>query len=276
MIRSVLEGDARATALWLLAGFDPSGGAGLARDVATVRACAPALPFARLVTAWTRQGHGHPAVASPRPRADLLRELAAMPPARAVKVGLLPAPLVSTILAAVRDTAAPVVLDPVLAASDGGDLGARAEVLVDVLKDMAQETWIVTPNRAEALALLRAAEPGTDPDLPGPELAARLAARLGRAAVVLKSAGGDDPDRVCDVVWLSGQVHTLDRARIPGPDPRGTGCALATAIACGLALGRTPLAAITDAVRWLDAARTRCTPGPDGRPHLPTDAPPLP
>lgn len=268
MASSVLEGRARATALWLLAGLDPTGGAGLLRDTATARACAPTIPLARVVTAWTRQGHGQPAVATPRPVDALVRELRAMPPARAIKVGLVPAPLVSVVLGELAACRAPVVLDPVLAASDGGDLGARADVLRDALRDMSKETWIVTPNRREAAVLA-----GVDPDDPG--LAAAVAARLGRAMVVVKDAAGD-PERVRDVVWLSGQVHVLDRARVPGPDPRGTGCALATAIACGLAGGRDALAAIAAGVAWLDAARARWCPGPDGRPHLPDRAPRLP
>lgn len=239
------------------------------RDTWTARACAPALPIARTITAWTRQGDGRPATAVPRPAAALLRELQQMPPPRAIKIGLLPAPLVAPVLRAIRDRRVPVVLDPVLRASDGGDLGGRAEVLRDALADMSEETWLVTPNRREAAALA-----GAGPD--DADLLARVAARLGRAAVLLKDGHGRDPERVRDEVWLSGQVHTLDRPRVAGPDPRGTGCALATAIACGLARGRDPLRAVGDAVAWLDQARTRAVPGADGQHHLPQGAAPLP
>jgi len=251
-----------ASALWLLGGLDPTGGAGLLRDAWTARACAPALPFARAVTAWTRQGAGRPATAEPRAAAAVVRELQAMPPPRAIKLGLLPAPLVVPVLREVATRGAPVVLDPVLVASDGGDLGGGADVLRAALADMSEATWLVTPNRGEAAALA-----GAGPD--DPDLLAALAARFGRAAVLLKDGHGRDPTRVRDEVWLSGQVHTLARPRVPGPDPRGTGCALATAIACGLAQGLAPLAAIERATAWLDAARTRWIAGPDGRPHLP-------
>lgn len=238
------------------------------RDTLTARACAPALPLARLVTAWTRQGAGRPATAEPRPAAAIARELQTMPPPRAIKLGLVPAALVEPVLRAARARRAPVVLDPVLAASDGGDLGASAEVLRAALADMSEATWLITPNRSEAAALA-----GAGPD--DPDLLATLAARLGRAAILLKDGHGRDPALVRDQVWLDGQVHTLARPRVPGPDPRGTGCALATAIACGLAQGRPTLAAITAATAWLDAARARWIAGPDGRAHLPPDAPPL-
>lgn len=264
----VLEHRGHATALWLLGGLDPTGGAGLLRDGWTARACAPALPIARTVTAWTRQGSGRVATARARDEGSIVRELRAMPAPRAVKIGLLPAPLVVPVLREVAARRVPVVLDPVLLASDGGDLGGRAEVLRDALFDMSEETWMVTPNLGEAAALAGAGAGD-------PELLVTLAARLGRAAVLLKDGHGDDPLRVCDRLWLSGQVHVLARPRLAGADPRGTGCALATAIACARAQGRDPLAAVAAAVAWLDAARQRCVPGPDARPHLPRDAPPL-
>lgn len=229
--------------------------------------CAPTLPLARTVTAWTRQGDGRPATAEARPAAAILRELQDMPPPRAIKLGLLPGPLVAPVLREVASRGAPVVLDPVLAASDGGDLGADPRALCDVLSDMSQETWLITPNRREAASFA-----GADPDDPG--LIEQVAARVGRAAVLLKDGDGDDPQIVRDLLWISGQVHTFARPRVPGPDPRGTGCALATAIACGLAQGRPPLAAISGAILWLDAARARWIRGVDG-PHLPRDAPPL-
>ncbi|MCY1010296.1 PfkB family carbohydrate kinase [Nannocystis pusilla] len=175
--------------------------------------------------------------------------------------------LVEAVLGEVASHRVPVVVDPVLAASDGGDLGARADILRDCLRDMSEETWLVTPNRREAAVLTGSTEDD-------PELVQRTADALGRAGVLLKSAVVDE-QRVRDVVCLPGQVHVFERPRVAGPDPRGTGCALATAIACGLAQGRHMLACISAAVAWLDVARTRCVPGVDGRAHLPERAPPL-
>lgn len=255
--------------LWLVAGCDPTGGAGLWRDLATARACAPELLLAGVVTAWTRQGGGIPATGVARSADHVGADLQALPAPAAVKLGLLPAASAAEIVAAVAATGAPVVVDPVLVASDGGDLGARAEVLVDVLRDMSRETWVLTPNRAEAAALA-----GTAAD--DPAVLLRLAARLGRAAILLKDAPGAPEGRVHDLLWQGGKVLQLSRARDPGPDPRGTGCALATAIACGLARGRPLPQAVASAVAWLDVVRAWTHPGPDGRPHLPDAGPPLP
>jgi hydroxymethylpyrimidine/phosphomethylpyrimidine kinase len=267
MVRSVPETPSDATALWLLAGLDPTGGAGILRDTLTAVACAPGVPVARLVTAWTRQGHGRPAEVEVRPVDAVVRELKAMPPPRAIKIGLLPEPLVEAILTAAASYHVPVVVDPVLAASDGGDLGVCVELLRDGLRAMSEETWLVTPNRSEAAALTGSTEDD-------PELARRVVDTLGRAGVLLKSAT-TGPERITDIACLPGQYHVFERPLVAGPDPRGTGCALATAIACGLAQGRHALAAISAAIAWLDVARTRCVPGPDGRVHLPDRAPPL-
>jgi hydroxymethylpyrimidine/phosphomethylpyrimidine kinase len=258
-----------SSTLWLVAGCDPTGGAGLWRDLVTARACAPELLLAGVVTAWTRQGGGSPATASPRAADHVRADLAQLAAPAAVKLGLLPAGSAAEIVAAVAATGAPVVIDPVLFASDGGDLGASAAVLADVLRDMSRETWVVTPNRAEAAALVGA-------DIDDPAVLPRLGERLGRAAVLLKDAPGAAPDRVHDLLWVAGRVAQLARPRVAGLDPRGTGCALATAIACGLARGRPVPHAVAAAVAWLDVVRAWTHPGADGRPHLPEAGPPLP
>ncbi|HWB82183.1 MAG TPA: bifunctional hydroxymethylpyrimidine kinase/phosphomethylpyrimidine kinase, partial [Nannocystaceae bacterium] len=63
-------------------------------------------------------------------------------------------------------------------------------------------------------------------------------------------------------------VHDFVRTRVSGVDPRGTGCALATAIACALGRGEALIDACAQAIAWLDEARLHTAPGPDGRPHL--------
>lgn len=248
--------------LWLLGGHDPTHGAGLYRDLVTARRLAPALPRRFAVTALTEQGHGRPARAHPVPAARLRARVSRWPRPRAIKLGLVPDELATTVAELVADTGAPVVLDPVLRASDGGSLGATPRGLAPLLA----VATLVTPNRDEALALLDAAALPRD-------LSAALGRRFPATAILLKDGHGTDPARVVDRLILGPRITPYDRPRIPGPDPRGTGCALATAIATHLA-GGTPLAlAVAEAVAWLDAERTRGYPGPDGRAHLPDAAP---
>lgn len=252
--------------LWLLGGHDPTHGAGLYRDLVTARQLAPALPRRFAVTALTEQGHGHPARARAIPAARLRARVSRWPPPLAIKLGLVPDALAETIAELVAHAGVPVVLDPVLRASDGGSLGATPHGLAPLLA----VATLVTPNRDEALALL------DDRSLalaPTSVLATALGRRFPTTAILLKDGHGTDPARVTDRLIRGAQVREHARPRVPGPDPRGTGCALATAIAVGLAEGAALDHAVAEAIAWLDAARTRWQPGPDGRAHLP-DGPP--
>jgi hydroxymethylpyrimidine/phosphomethylpyrimidine kinase len=259
--------------LWLLGGHDPTHGAGLYRDLVTVRALAPALPRRFAVTARTEQGRGRRARAFPVPASRLRARVARWPRPLAIKLGLVPDELATAVAELVADTGAPVVLDPVLRASDGGELGATPHGLAPLLA----VATLLTPNHDEALALLRAgaASPAAlEPHDPA-ELAAALGRRFPTTAVLLKDGHGSDPSRVIDRLIRGARVLELARPRLPGPDPRGTGCALATAIAVHLAHALPLDRAVADAIAWLDDARTRWQPGPDGRAHLP-DALPRP
>jgi hydroxymethylpyrimidine/phosphomethylpyrimidine kinase len=249
--------------LWLLGGHDPTHGAGLYRDLVTARRLAPALPRCFAVTALTAQGRGRPARACAVPASRLRARVARWPPPCAIKLGLVPDALAEVVAELVARTGAPVVVDPVLRASDGGELGATPHGLAPLL---AMAT-LLTPNREEALALL-----GTTGALEL-DLAAALGRRFPATAILLKDGHGSDPDRVVDRLVRGPRVIAYARPRLPGPDPRGTGCALATAIAVGLAQGAALDRAIAEAIAWLDAERTRWHPGPDGRAHLPEDPP---
>lgn len=161
---------------------------------------------------------------------------------RAVRVGALGAsevvPLVATQLAS-RDL--PVVVDPVLGATGGGALGGAEtlRVIGETLATMPQT--ILTPNLAEASALLGRTigrEELTDAAL---ELKNR-----GPRAVLLKGGHlvGEPSDALADadgIEMFSGQRLALEM--------RGTGCTLAMALACALARGD----GLRDAVRFARA-----------------------
>lgn len=243
--------------LWLLGGHDPTHGAGLYRDLVTARRLAPALPRSFAVTALTVQGRGRPARACAVPASRLCARMTRWPPPRAIKLGLVPDALAEVVAELVARTGAPVVVDPVLWASDGGELGATPHGLAPLVA----VATLLTPNRDEALALLGGSVPAL-------ALPTALGRRFPTTAILLKDGHGSDPARVVDRLVLGPRVTSYARPRLPGPDPRGTGCALATAIAVGLAQGAALDRAIAEAIAWLDAERTRWHPGPDGRAHL--------
>jgi hydroxymethylpyrimidine kinase/phosphomethylpyrimidine kinase len=159
-------------------------------------------------------------------------QLRAMPwqTIRAVRVGALGAPeVVAVIAAALKRRNVPLVVDPVVAASDGGALaGERTlQVIGETLATMPQT--ILTPNLGEASTLL-GYQIGRD-DL------ARAAVELrdrGAGAVLLK--GGHLIGEPADVLAHAEGVEMFSGARIAG-EMRGTGCTLAMALACALARG---------------------------------------
>lgn len=233
-------------AILVIGGLDPTGGAGVLRDAWTIAARGCMAELAVVVSVLTRQGHGGPAQAYPVAPEWLARELdrACELELAAVKIGLIASAQVEPLaraLARMREAGAKVVLDPVVRASDGGVIGAAPAEL----HRLAAHVDLITPNPDELAALERV----------GP-----LA-----CAVLAKSSGGAGP-RVCDrLVDASGHARVFERERVPGPDPRGTGCALASAIACELARGLELGLACERAIAWLDQARRSLVRGPDAR-----------
>lgn len=242
--------------LWLIGGVDPTGGAGLLRDAWTSGRVAPAREVHCVATALTRQGNEVPAEAFPVDAKRLAASLARLPEPDAIKLGLVPDELAQVLADELGRRGVPVVYDPVMAASDGGALGATEAVV----RALASEVSVLTPNQSEARRLVQVR--GTAMS------ASRLRDALGIDTLLLKCVGASAPDLVRDVLVDAEGELSFERPRVPGPDPRGTGCALATAIACGLADGVGAREAVSRAITWLDEARARTAPGPDGRAHL--------
>ncbi|TPV92877.1 MAG: hypothetical protein B7733_23585 [Myxococcales bacterium FL481] len=231
--------------LWLLGGIDPTGGAGLWRDSWAAQVFAPDLRIRAVVTAWTWQGRGQRARAQGADLAHFRANCHGLADAQAVKIGLLPSAVAVT-LAAMHHGARPWVVDPVLGATSGGTFDVSMAALVALRRDRV----VFTPNQAEAQALL-----GTGAELSTSQLHA-LARQLSPSPVLVKSAR-QDTTSVADVLIAGHSERWFVRSRQPGPDPRGTGCALSTAIAAGLAHGRSLVASIDAATKWLDGRRTQ-------------------
>ena len=123
----------------------------------------------------------------------------------------------------------PLVLDPVLLSSSGAPLLDEAGIAV-LKKRLIRRAVLVTPNLPEAEALTGI--------LPVSEHGLRNAAmvfKLLGAENVLFKGGHGDGDIVRDVLWSGGEFIPFETPRHPTRHTHGTGCTLATAIACGLA-----------------------------------------
>jgi len=225
-----------------IGGLDPGGGGGLARDLSTGRTLGVVVTL--IGTAWTDQSPAGVRGFEPRSAAGVGAAVGrAVEGAAAVKIGMVgTAEVAEAIVRGLGSYPGPVVFDPVLGASSGGGLyqGTAADLL-----PLIRRATLTTPNLAEAAALTGTAVAGAQ----DAARAARLLVEAGAPAVLVK--GGHLEGDAIDVLVTSGGEARFAAPRVPGPSPRGTGCALATALAVELARGRPLRQAVVAAKAWL-------------------------
>ena len=223
------------SAVLVIAGTDPTGGAGLTRDVSTLAHFGAEALCA--VTAVTVQTDTHLSATHLVPPAIVAAQIcAALATQRvgAIKIGMLGTRhSVQSVAAALPPRAAvPIVLDPVLASTSGGELldGAGRAAL---LEQLLPRVTLLTPNLPEAAALLQRSVARTEGEFLAQ--AGRLCA-LGAGAVLLKGGHSEEHDAIDYLVRTEQPVQRFSAPRA-ARSLRGSGCALATAIAAALAAG---------------------------------------
>jgi hydroxymethylpyrimidine kinase/phosphomethylpyrimidine kinase len=233
---------ARVRIALTIAGSDPTGGAGIQQDLQVFRSLGVhgAAALTALTVQDTLKVHRvlpvFPNVVLEQIRV-VLRDLRL----DAVKLGMLAtddvARMVDLGLAELlhgRQDPPPLVIDPVLAASDGSPLLERRAW--PTLLGLFPHATLVTPNLPEAHELT-----GLDVSTAaGIEAAGRmLVLEHGARAVLLKGGHRDGPpdDLLVEKEGDGVRLEWLEGARIDGPPVHGTGCALASAAAACLALG---------------------------------------
>lgn len=248
----MVSGGGKIPLVAVVAGSDPSTGAGLQADLRTLEKLGVAA--ATVVSAVTVQAGAAVAEVEPVPArlikaqfAEVLKRL----PVTAVKTGLLPLPeSVSVLAGLLRGRRLPLVVDPVLEAGAGGRLAAPGvdEALAAELFPLAR---VVTVNLAEAEVF---AGFKVDSSQAMAE-AARTIGRLGPKAVVVK--GGHLPGDPVDLLWDGQRMLRMRGSRIGKAQMHGSGCAYASALAAVLAWGGNLQDAVRRArrhVRWLIAS----------------------
>jgi len=224
----------RRPAVLVIAATDSSGGAGLTRDVRVLTDFA--VDALCVVTAVTAQSDKKVTAVYHVPPEVIRAQINAAFATRqidAIKIGMLGTQAtVESVVAGLTAGAIPIVVDPVLVSSSGGvllDAGGRV-ALIESLFPLAT---LVTPNVPEAAALLGDPVATDEADL------IRQGERLlgfGSQAILLKGGHGDGQDAV-DLLISGANIERLAAKRVAGSS-RGTGCALASAIAAGLAAGK--------------------------------------
>jgi hydroxymethylpyrimidine/phosphomethylpyrimidine kinase len=223
----------------IVAGSDPSGGAGIQADIKTVTVLGGYAEAA--ITALTLQNttgvfgiHDVPLDFIRQQITLVLSDLGA----DVIKTGMLHRADIIEMLAVTLPGNTPLVLDPVMFAKGGAAL-LEADALESLKTKLIPRAHIVTPNipEAEYLAGMKIA------DVEDMKTAAREILSLGCHAVLLKG-GHLEGERLTDILATSNHVEEFTSNRIHTNHTHGTGCTLASAIATGLAQGMTLLDAV--------------------------------
>lgn len=245
-----------------IAGFDPSGGAGIIADIRTIQSfgCTSVAAITSITFQNSARFRGaiHQSAESIRAQ---LEAILGEHKISAIKIGMLPTGEVIREVARMireRDLPAPVV-DPVMKSTSGGKLMSddAFEVLVTELLPLAR---VVTPNIPEAERLAGVNIEGED------EMreAARRIRELGARAVLIKGGhlkshepgvrrqGSETTDLTAnDFLDDAGDVRVVRGDWIETPNVRGTGCMMSSAIAACLANGMPLAEAVAMAKRFV-------------------------
>jgi hydroxymethylpyrimidine/phosphomethylpyrimidine kinase len=236
----------------LIGGSDSSGGAGIARDLRTL--CdldlnLVGVPVITAVTAQTDASVQTVHLVPPDVVEDQISTALASNTIRAIKIGMLGTRAIVEAVARSlpsRDDI-PIVLDPVLAASSGRAL-LDEDGRLALIEQLFPRVTLVTPNLPESAALL--GELTCDGEYARRLDFGRRLLALGPQAVLVKGGHANGAEAVDLLISTTGGVVTLSEPRLKGT-VRGTGCALSSAIAAGLAQGELLVDACREAKRYL-------------------------
>lgn len=221
----------------IIAGSDSGGGAGIQADIKTVTMLGGhAMTAVTAVTAQNTLGvdavHLIPTDIVIAQIDAVVRDIGV----DAVKIGMIgSAGTAEAVAAYLKRLTVPIVFDPVMVATSGAALAdARTIAAFHSLMAIAS---VVTPNLPELNAL-----GGTMPIL-----------RHG-CHLLLKGGHGDRDEIVDQLLSTSGLIRELRGQRINTINTHGTGCTLASAVACGLGQGMGIVQAFELAVSFVRLA----------------------
>ncbi|MEZ4372388.1 MAG: bifunctional hydroxymethylpyrimidine kinase/phosphomethylpyrimidine kinase [Polyangiaceae bacterium] len=238
----------------IVAGSDSSGGAGIQADIKTVAMLGGYAMTA--ITAITAQNTLEVAEVEAVEGWLIERQIEVCLSdigADVIKTGMLPTrSAVKAVCKALGGSHVPIVVDPVLVATSGGRL-ADSQVARSIAEDLLPRAALVTPNIPEAIALTGIPVETFD-DF---GRVADVLLGFGAGAVLVKG-GHLESERVRDLLRTAdGEEYWFESERIHTRSTHGTGCTLASAIACGIGEGHTLRHAVARAREYvLEALRS--------------------
>ena len=230
-----------------IAGFDPSGGAGIIADIRTIESfgctAVAAITSVTFQNAEKFFGANHQSAESVRGQVEAITGVTRI---AAVKIGMLPtAEVVREVARLIRENDLPApVIDPVIESTSGGRLmeDDAFELFVTELLPLAK---VVTPNipEAEKLAGMNIRNEDEMRQAAARIRELRVQAVLIKGGHLKQGSGikgqGSEGNKLeaIDLLDDDGQVTVFRNEWIEAVNVRGTGCMLSSAIAAGLANG---------------------------------------
>lgn len=240
----------------IIAGSDPSGGAGVQADLKTVTDCGAQGVSA--ITAITAQTDEAVVALYPTPADLLTQQLSTACRGRtisAVKVGMVATRTnIRAIAWFLRHLESPpIVIDPILHSSSGVAL-LEDKATVFYRRELLPMGHLITPNLPEASALAGMQVASVDTMRTAAknifeDIIRFCSKRTHPLSVIIK--GGHLSGDAIDILYDGENFHQFVAPRIPGKSPRGTGCRFSSAIAAFLAQGESLSVAIEKAKNYL-------------------------
>jgi hydroxymethylpyrimidine/phosphomethylpyrimidine kinase len=221
----------------VIAGSDSGGGAGIQADIKTITMLGGFATTA--ITAITAQNTLGVTAAMTVPTALVLAQIDAVLSdigADAVKIGMIgSAETAEAVAERLERVSVPIVFDPVMVATSGSVLADAATVAA--FGRLMRMASVVTPNIPELEAL-------------GGEEAV-----LAHGCHLLAKGGhGEGAEIVDEIVSPAGARREVRGKRFETDHTHGTGCTMASALACGLGAGLSIQRAFEQAVRFVRLA----------------------
>lgn len=235
-----------------IAGSDSSGGAGIQADLKTI--AAHKLYGMSVITALTAQNttgvFGIFEADAPFVAAQIDAVFTDIFP-DAVKIGMVSnAEIIRTIAGRLRHYhPTHIVVDPVMVSTSGSALLSpdAADALCSELLPLAS---VITPNIPEAQKLSgETIETTFDMERVG-----RSIAGIYGVNVLMKGGHSVEDANDCLVLHETGDTIWFKGERVDNPNTHGTGCTLSSAIACGLAEGKTLAESVASAKAYITRA----------------------
>jgi hydroxymethylpyrimidine/phosphomethylpyrimidine kinase len=250
-----------------IAGSDSGGGAGIQADLKTFTALG--VWGTTVITAITAQHPGAVKGIWPLPPEAVAAQMEAVAEGfsiRAYKTGMLASWEIILTVAAHLPEGIPLVVDPVMVATSGGEL-LEPDALDALRTALLPRATIVTPNLAEA-AVLAGTGPITSEE--GMRAAARRILEKGPGAVIVKGGHLPSRDAVDLLVDHAGEL-VLRGERYPY-DIHGSGCCFSAALAAFLARGDSVRDAAVHAKAFIGPALREAYRSQRGSPSIRPDA----